>query len=151
MPGDCGLDRLPDPPHRIGDELDPPVRIELPGGGHQTHVPLADQVHQRHAAVLELLGHRDHEPNVMPGELLLRLYVPLERTPGHRRLLLHRQQGDTADLLEIEIQALPSLVDGLSQGSWPSPTPTGLLGTCHFALPYYRPPRRARDANRAGL
>jgi hypothetical protein len=53
--GDRRLNGLTDPPDRVRDELHPPVRIELPGSRHQADVPLTDEVHQRDAAVLELL------------------------------------------------------------------------------------------------
>src|SRR5687767_4604924 len=52
MAGDGSLDRLPDPPHCIRDELDPAIRIKLPRGGHQAEVPLANEIHERDAAVL---------------------------------------------------------------------------------------------------
>ena len=110
MPRDRRLDRLPDPPHRVGDELDPAVGIELPGRRHEAEVALPDQIHERDAAVLELLGHRDHEADVVPRQLLLRLDVAPERATRQRRLLLDREERDPADLLEIEIQALAPLV-----------------------------------------
>ena len=111
VPGDGRLNRLADPPDRVGDELDAAVGVELPGRRHEADVALADQIHERDAAVLELLGHRDDEPHVVAREPLLRLHVALERTPGQRRLLLDLEQGDPADLLEVEIQALAPLVD----------------------------------------
>src|SRR6185503_4990169 len=61
------LDRLANPPHGVRDKLHPPVRIKLPGGGHQTEVPLADQVDQGDATILELLRDRHHESNVVAG------------------------------------------------------------------------------------
>ena len=67
---DRGEDRLADPPDRVRDELDAVVGIELPGRGEETHVPLADQVHQRDAPVLVLLRHRDHETEVALDQLL---------------------------------------------------------------------------------
>ena len=139
MPRDGRLDRLPDPPDRIGDELDPPIRIELPGRGHETDVPLADQVHEGDTAVLELLGDRDHEPHVMPGELFLSFDIALDGTPGQRRLLLHREQGDAADVLEVEIQALAPFVDRLGHGGRLWPAPTLALGTCHVTTPSVGP------------
>jgi hypothetical protein len=47
----------------------------------------------------------------MSGQLFLGLDVATKRTPGQRRLLLQFEEGDSADLLEIEVQALPAFVD----------------------------------------
>ena len=110
MPGDGGLNRLPDPPHRVGDELDAAIGIELPGGGHETQVALPDEVHQGNPAVLEFLGHRDHEANVVARQPLLGLDIAAERQAGECRLLHDRQEWNPADLLEIEIQALAPLI-----------------------------------------
>ena len=37
-------DRLPDPPDRVGDELDSLGLVELMGGADQPEVPLIDQI-----------------------------------------------------------------------------------------------------------
>ena len=112
------------------------VRIELPRRGHETEVALADQIHERNAAILKLLRHRDHKAHVVPGELLLSLDIALERAPRQRRLLLDGEEGDTADLLEVEVQAFTALVDRLGQLSRPgcAPTPARSLGHRHKLL-----------------
>src|SRR5690606_11634156 len=46
MPRDGRLDRLADPPDRVGNELDAAIRIELPGRRHEAKIALADQVHE---------------------------------------------------------------------------------------------------------
>ena len=146
MPRDGRLNGLANPPDRIGDELHPPVRIELPGRGHQPHIPLADQVHERDAPVLELLGHRDHEPHVVPGKLFLGLDIALDRTPRQRRLLLHGEQGDAADVLQVEIEALAPLVGRLGHGGRLRPAPTLTLGTCHCRFSLGLGPAAGRKA-----
>src|SRR5688572_9182735 len=100
MPRDGRLNRLPDPPDRVADELDAPVRVELSGRGHEPQIALADEIHERDPTVLELLGYRNHEPDIVPRKLFLGLDVALEGTPGQGRLLLHGEERDTADLLE---------------------------------------------------
>ena len=45
-------DGLADPPDGVRDELDALVRVELPGGGEQADVALADQVDEGESAVL---------------------------------------------------------------------------------------------------
>ena len=70
-----GQDRLTDPPHGVRDELHALVGIELPGGGEQADVALADQVDERQAAVLVLLGDGDDEAQVALDELLQRVLV----------------------------------------------------------------------------
>ena len=78
-----GQDRLADPPHGVGDELDALVGIEFAGGGEEADVALADQVGEREAAVLVLLGHRDDEAEVALHQLLHRLLVAA-RAPAWR-------------------------------------------------------------------
>jgi hypothetical protein len=136
---DGRLNRLPDPPDGVGDELDAPVRIELPRGGHQAQVPLPDEIHERDPAVLELLGHRDDETHVVPRQLLLRFLVTTEGTTRQRRLFLHGEQGNPADLLEIEIQALAAFVDRSGElGRAPAPGPAGPLLGWHLYTPIFR-------------
>ena len=87
-----GEDRLADPPHGVGDELDALVGIELPRGGEQADVALADQVGEREAAVLVLLGDRDDEAEVALDQLLHRLLVAGADLPRDGDLLLRREQ-----------------------------------------------------------
>jgi hypothetical protein len=49
------------------------------------------------------------------GQLLLRLEIALERTTRQRLLLLTVQEGDPADLLKVEVEALPPLLGRLGQ------------------------------------
>jgi len=53
------MQRLPDPPHRVTDEVDPDIRIVLVRGAAQPSVRLAHQILEREPAMLVLLGDRD--------------------------------------------------------------------------------------------
>src|SRR5256885_15713518 len=64
---------LADPPHRVRDELDPLRLVELVGGADQAKVAFVDQVGERHALVLVLLGDRHHEAEVRAHQLVERL------------------------------------------------------------------------------
>ena len=82
--------------------------------GFEVH-RLADlgQVDERHAPVLELLRHGDHEADVVAGQLLLRRHASLERLAGQLHLLVTRQQGHPADLVEIQVETFAPFVDRL--------------------------------------
>src|SRR5215208_1018678 len=100
-------DRLTDPPHRVRDELDALVGVELPRRGEQADVPLADQVDQREAAVLVLLRHRDHEAEVPLHELLERVGITRADAPRELDLFRPLEQGVRADLVEVLIENVP--------------------------------------------
>src|SRR6185369_10835940 len=63
-------DRLADPPHRVRDELDALIGIELPGGSEQTDVAFTDQIDEGQTTVLVFLRHGDHEAEIALHELL---------------------------------------------------------------------------------
>ena len=112
--------------------LTPAVRIELPGGGHQPEVPLADQIDQRHAAVLELLGDRDDEPHVVARQLLLGGHVAPERLPGQLHLLVTGEQRDPADFVEVQVETFATLVDRLGDLGRPNRAPLSAWLHRHF-------------------
>jgi len=60
MPRDC----LTDPPRCIGRELETLAPVELLDGVHQAEIALLDQVEQRQAGCLVLLGDRDDQTQV---------------------------------------------------------------------------------------
>ena len=68
-------DGLTDPPHGVRDELDALIGIELPRGREQTDVAFADQIDERQAAVLVLLGDGDDEAQVALDQFLQRILV----------------------------------------------------------------------------
>jgi hypothetical protein len=97
-------DGLTDPPHGIGDELDPLGLVELVRGPDQAEVPLVDQVGKRNALVLVLLGHRYDEAEVAAHQLVEGLLFAQADPLRQRHLLLLRDQRIPADLAEILIQ-----------------------------------------------
>ena len=74
-------DRLPDPPGRVGRELEALGVVELLDGADQPEVALLDQVQQRHAAAGVALGQRDDQPQVGLEQVRLRAARP-SRTSG---------------------------------------------------------------------
>ena len=71
--GDAAGDRLADPPRGVRRELEALAPVELLDGVHQAEVALLDQVEQRQARRLVLLGDRHHETQVRLHELALGL------------------------------------------------------------------------------
>src|SRR5215213_11200087 len=125
--GDGRLNCLANPPDGIGDEFDPTVRIELPGRGHEPEVSLADQVNQGNSPVLKLLGHRHDKTHVVTGQTLLGCHIALEGFTGQLHLLFPIEEGDPADLVEVEIETFPAFIDCTGDLRW-SYRPT--LATC---------------------
>ena len=111
MTGDCGLHRLANPPDRVRDELDPPVWIELPGRGHEAEIAFADQIDERDTPILELLGHRNYEANIVAGEPFLCGHIALERLPGQLHLLFPIEERNSTDFIEIQIQTFTAFID----------------------------------------
>ena len=127
VPGQRGQDRLADPPDRVGDELDALVGIEFPGSGEQPEVALADQVAERQAPVLVLLGDRDDEAQVALDQLLHGLGVAGPHQPGDGHFLLRREQRGLADLEEILVEDVAiGIVHAEILGALPPPRPPGL-------------------------
>src|SRR5439155_22782898 len=75
--GDPALNCLPDPPGRVGRELEAAAPVELLDRADQSDDPLLDQVEQREAVPLVLLRDRDDEPEVRVDHPLLRRRVAL--------------------------------------------------------------------------
>ncbi len=66
--GDAAGDRLTNPPGGVGGELEALAPVELFDGVHETEVALLDEVKQRQARGLVLLGDRNHEAEVRLDE-----------------------------------------------------------------------------------
>ena len=62
--GDAAGDGLADPPRGVGGELEALAPVELLDGVHEAEVALLDEVEQRQARRLVLLGDRHHETQV---------------------------------------------------------------------------------------
>ena len=96
--------RLTNPPHRIGDELEATGFIELLGGLDQTEVTLVDQVRKAQTLVLVLFGDRDHEAKIRLGQFFEGLLIAFLDSLGEFHLLFHRDELLLADFLEIFVQ-----------------------------------------------
>ena len=96
--------RLPDPPHRVGDELESARFVELLGGLDQAEVAFIDQVREAQSLVLVLLGHGNHEPEVRFRKFFEGFLVAFLDPLGEFHLLLHRDELLLADLLQILVQ-----------------------------------------------
>ena len=62
--GDALQDRLLDPPYSIGDKLVSLGSVETLRCGHEADVAGTDQIGERQAAILVVLGHVDYETQI---------------------------------------------------------------------------------------
>ena len=133
MASQCCQDRLADPPHRVGNELDPLVGVEFPGRSEKADVALADEVGERQAPVLVLLGHRDHEPKIALHQLGHGLLVAGADAVGDGDLLLGREERGEAYLIEVLVEDVSvGIVDaeGLGGLRLPAAARPGRRGRC---------------------
>src|ERR687897_2620493 len=98
---DGTLHGLPYPPGGVGGEPPAPVGVELLHGLHQADVALLDEVleGQSHPAVL--LGHANHEPQVLLDEPLPGPHVAGLGPHGEVYLLLVREEIALANVREV--------------------------------------------------
>ena len=78
--------------------------VELLSGPHQPERALLNQVEERQPLVAVVLGDRDHQAQVGPDHLLLRVEVAALDAYGQVDLLLSRQQPRLADVLQEQSQ-----------------------------------------------
>ena len=97
-------DRLPDPPDRVGDELDVLLGIVLLRRVDQPDVPLVDQVEEEHVRVAEALRVGDDEAEIRLHELLERLAIVLLHQIAEFLLALGSETRNSGDLLKILVQ-----------------------------------------------
>src|SRR5690606_10916638 len=94
---------LPDPPHRIRDELDAAIRIELADRAEQSFVADRNQVAELEAVALVSLNECDHESQVCGDEAINRLLVTGTSASSQFSFLLdigdHRQVADVVEVL----------------------------------------------------
>ena len=77
--GQGALDRLLDPPRRVGAELAALLRVEALHRLHQADVALGNQVEQRQAVVGVVMGDLHHQAQVRLDHVLTRrLVAPLD-------------------------------------------------------------------------
>ena len=101
---DRALDRLADPPRRVGREAEAALGVELVERVDEAEVAFLDQVGQREPAVGVVLRDADDEPQVVLDQPLPRREVAAGHRPGERELLLRRQEHVLPDLVEIDLR-----------------------------------------------
>ena len=102
--GDGLEDGLANPPHRIGDELEASCLVKLLGSLDKAQVPLVNQVRQRQALVLVLLGYRYDKTQVGADEFVQCGLLSLVDALGEFHLLVDRNEFFTADFLKILLE-----------------------------------------------
>src|SRR6202043_3912661 len=104
--GQGTAERLPDPPGRVGRELEALAVIELLRRAHQPERALLDQVEEGKALVAVVLRYRDDEPKVRLDHLLLGVEIAALDPLREIDLLLRGQQAHLADVLEEQLQRI---------------------------------------------
>ena len=102
--GERARDRLPDPPGRVGRELEAHLVVELLDGADEPEVALLDQVEERHAGLRVVPGDRHHEPEVALDQAALGGLVAHVLPPGELALLGRGQEPAVADLADVELE-----------------------------------------------
>ena len=99
-------DRLPDPPHGVGDELDVALGIEAARAFDQPEIAFVNQIEKRHAEVAIALGVRDDEAQVRLARASARASSSDELldAAAELALLVDRQAGELRDLAQIRLQ-----------------------------------------------
>ena len=110
-------DRLPDPPGRVGRELEAPAPVELLDGPDQAERALLDQVEEGKPLVAVVLRDRDHEPEVGLDHRLLRDEVAALDPLRERHLLRRRQQRVAPGLAQEQLQRVGRRLGG-RDGEW---------------------------------
>src|SRR5205814_5005863 len=95
---------LPDPPGRIGRELETPAVVELLRRPCQPDRPLLDQVKKRQALAAVPLRDRHHQTEVGLNHLLLRAMIAALDPLCQLHLLCRRQQIDLAYVRQEQVQ-----------------------------------------------
>src|SRR5205085_11874543 len=96
--GERPCDRLPDPPGRVGRELEAEPVVELLDGADEAEVPFLDEVEERDARLRVVARYRHHEAEVRRDQAALRGLVALVLEPRELALLGGGEQATVADL-----------------------------------------------------
>src|SRR5215217_222220 len=99
-------DRLPDPPGRIGRELEALAVVELLRRANETERALLNEVEERQSLVSVVLGDGDDEPQVGLDHLLLGVEVAALDALGEIDLLLGREEPDLPDVLQEQLKGI---------------------------------------------
>ena len=108
----AALDGLLDPQDRVGRELVAAPAVELLRGPDEPEHRLLDQVLHCQAVALVTAGELDHQAQVGVDEPLLGGQVALLDPLGELDLLLAREQGIAARLVQEELEAVGCLRRG---------------------------------------
>src|SRR5262245_1040301 len=101
---DRARDRLPDPPGRVGRELEASAVVELLDRADEAERAFLDEIEERQPAPEIALRDRDDEPEVRLDHVLLRRDVAALDELRERDLLVRGEERDLPDLAEIEAQ-----------------------------------------------
>ena len=112
--GQRALHGLLDPPGGVGGELATLGRVEALDGLDEAEVALADEVHERQAHLVVVVGDLNDQAQVGLDHVVAGGLVALLDAGGQLDLLLHRQQRCLADFVEVELEigALVAAVHG---------------------------------------
>ena len=102
----AALHGLPDPPRRVRRELVTAAPVELLDRPDEPDDPLLDQVEQRDAVALVLLGDRHDEAEVGVDHQIFRFLVAVLDQLGQLHLLGGGQQLVAAGLVEEELEGV---------------------------------------------
>src|SRR4051794_20410166 len=103
---EAALDRLLDPQHRVGREFVAAAPVELLGGADQPQHRLLDEVLAGEPVALETARELDDETEVGVDQPLLRRQVATLDPLRELDLLLAREQGIAARLVQEELEAV---------------------------------------------
>src|SRR3712207_5339946 len=99
-------DRLPDPPRRVGRELEALAVVELLRRANQPERALLDEVEERESLVAVVLRDGDDEPQVGLDHLLLGVEIAALDPAREVDLLLGGEEPDLADVLQEELKGV---------------------------------------------
>ena len=97
-------DCLANPPHRVRDELDSLGFVEFVRGADQTEIALVDQVGERHALILVLLRHRNHEAQIRTDQFVERILITDADSTRQFGFLFARDEGIDTDVAQVLVQ-----------------------------------------------
>ena len=99
---DVVLDEGADPPHRVGDQADALVGVELLHRLHQADVSFLDQVGHLDAVAAVFVRDLDHEAQVRGDQLVGRVQIAASRIePGETLLFIDREQRVLVDFRQV--------------------------------------------------
>jgi len=100
---DRALDRLPDPPCRVGGEAEASFGIELAQRVDEAEIALLDQVAERESAIEIMLGDADDKAQVALDHLLPRREVAGGRRACAGELFFGAEQRALPDFVQVDL------------------------------------------------